>query len=243
MKKPPRLDNQPLAVFYGGTNGSGKSTLRYEYRIADSSIEMHIDPDRIARSINANDPRSVDLAAGRKALEYFDRAIAAKLSFTLESTLTGSGIIKRIQRASEAGFKTELRYVGLESPDLNVQRVAERVAKGGHHIDEDVIRRRYDDSRQNLMKALVIADKVVIWDNSQPLFRICATITAGKLDIEQGKELPTWVASFLKDAFPREAQLQSQIKKLEGRGLPSSNLSKTLENIERDKNEGDDLEP
>jgi predicted ABC-type ATPase len=243
MKKPPRQDDAPLAVFYGGTNGSGKSTLRYEYRVADASIEMHIDPDRIARSINSSDPRSVDLAAGRKALEFFDRAIAADLSFTLESTLTGNGIIKRIQKASDAGFKTELRYVGLESPDLNVERVSQRVAKGGHHIDEAVIRRRYDDSRHNLIKALEIADKVVIWDNSQPVFQLCATIINGKLDIQGGIKLPDWVSAFLKEVYPREFHLPTQVSLLENPALPSSNLSKALKNVTREKESDEELDP
>jgi len=243
MKKHPRQDNAPLAVFYGGTNGSGKSTLRNEYQVPDASIKMHIDPDRIARTINPNDPRSVDLAAGRKALEYFDRTIAAQLSFTLESTLTGNGIIKRIQKASEAGFKTELRYVGLNSPDLNVERVAQRVAKGGHHIDEEVIRRRYDDSRQNLKKALAFTDRVVIWDNSQPVFLMCATINEGQLKIETGAKLPEWVMSFLREAFPQENKLLTQLSLMENPALPSSTLSTALKKASREKCDEDDLEP
>ena len=34
-------------------------------------------------------------------------------------------------------------FFWLETPELAIQRVAERVSKGGHNIPVDIIRRRY----------------------------------------------------------------------------------------------------
>lgn len=230
---PPSDQEKPLAVFYGGTNGSGKSTLRGEYQ--DSSIEVHIDPDRIARSINPDDPRSADIAAGKKSVEFFNSAISNSMSFTMESTLTGKSIIGRMQKAKDAGFKIELRYVGLESADLNVTRVAERVAKGGHHIDEHVIRKRYDASRENLAAASLIANRVVVWDNSGPKASLCATINEGVLEIRKGQVLPEWIADVLKQISPILKNSPIALQKLLGAPLPKGSFGAAVKRIERDQ--------
>lgn len=240
---PPSEDEKPLAIFYGGTNGSGKSTLRGEYQ--DATIEFHIDPDRIARKINPEDPRSVDMAAGRQALEFFKIALANSTPFTMESTLTGRSIIGRMQQAKDAGFSIELRYVGLESADLNVMRVAERVAKGGHHIDEHVIRKRYGESRENLAAASLIANRVVVWDNSGPEANLWATITEGMLEVRQDQVLPAWIADVIKQISPSLKNSPLDLRKLLGDPLPTGSFGEAVKRMDQDKdlNSTSDREP
>lgn len=56
-------------------------------------------------------------------------------------------------------------YFWLRSSDL----AAQRVASGGHSIPEDVIRRRYERGRQNLIKLyLPLCDGWMLFDNSEP---------------------------------------------------------------------------
>lgn len=158
------MPERPLALFYAGPNGSGKSTLRE--LDDDSRIQTHIDPDAIARAMNAGDAQAADLSAGREALRRFKAALVAKTSFSMETTLSGASILKRMADARAAGFEVALRYVALDDPDENVARVADRVARGGHHIPEVVIRRRYTESLENLPRAIVLCDKAIIRDNS-----------------------------------------------------------------------------
>ncbi|MFZ3000667.1 MAG: zeta toxin family protein [Undibacterium umbellatum] len=185
------MSERPIALFYGGTNGSGKSTLREID--SGSKITKHIDPDAIARIMNPQDPRSVDVAAGREAIHQFKQALSAKISFTMETTLTGNGILRRMEEAKEAGFQVQLRYVGLSSADVNVERVANRVAKGGHHIDEDVIRRRYSESQGNLVRAVAICDKTLIRDNSGAMPVTYLKIENNQITKLTDKEAPNWI--------------------------------------------------
>lgn len=156
------MKTKPQVIFYAGTNGSGKSSLR-EY---DNESLLQIDPDVIARAINPLAPRSVDIAAGRIATTLFADAIKNKQSFSIETTLTGKGVLRRMQLAKDAGFGVTLKYVGLNSLDLNKSRIAQRVERGGHHIDDAVVERRYSESLENLKKASLIADRTMIFDNS-----------------------------------------------------------------------------
>ena len=167
---------KPKAVFFTGTNGSGKSTMR-EHMLKDPEFAqefVHIDPDKIARGINPNDPRSVDIEAGRLAIGQFNQAIAEKRSFSMETTLTGSSVLGRIQKAKDAGFEVDIYHVGLGLPDLNVKRVQSRVSQGGHHIDEAVIRKRFHQSQNNLKEVIdrKLADNLYVIDNSDKHYRL-----------------------------------------------------------------------
>ena len=59
-----------------------------------------------------------------------------------------------------------LIYVVLDSPERSIERIKLRVAKGGHHVDDDDVRRRYDRSLEQLKWFLDQADQAWIYDNS-----------------------------------------------------------------------------
>ena len=66
----------------------------------------------------------------------------------------------------KSGFKIKLHYVGLESSKLAIQRVADRVSKGGHGIPKEDIERRYNTSLSNLKEVMPLVDNLYIYDNS-----------------------------------------------------------------------------
>jgi len=57
-------------------------------------------------------------------------------------------------------------YVGLSSPELHIERVRERVARGGHDIPDEKIRERWEGSRKNLIRLLPRVAELVMYDNS-----------------------------------------------------------------------------
>ncbi len=225
------MSERPIALFYGGTNGSGKSTLREID--SGSKISKHIDPDAIARIMNPQDPRAVDVAAGREAIQQFKQALAAKTSFTMETTLTGNGILRRMEEAKAAGFQVQLRYVGLNSADVNVERVANRVAKGGHHIDEDVIRRRYTESQENLLKAVAICDKTLIRDNSGAMPVSYLKIENNQITKLTDKEAPNWIKTIENKILTDINARQARAARNENSGEVGANKVKEAEKTEK----------
>ncbi len=180
-----------MALFYAGCNGAGKSSLR-SVGLDTESAFLVIDPDAIAKGICPTDPRSVDVQAGRQAIEHLGLAIAAGQSFSLETTLSGTSVLKRIRTAKAAGFFVELRYVGLACFDLNIERVAQRVAKGGHAIDAQTIERRYKTSLANLPIALQWVDEASIWDNSYEVPQLHLVVSPSSVTVLQAKQ-PGWI--------------------------------------------------
>ena len=65
-----------------------------------------------------------------------------------------------------AGYRLELHYVSLESPDLALNRIRNRVSLGGHDVPELDVRRRFARSRANLPCAIALADAVRLYDNT-----------------------------------------------------------------------------
>ena len=177
-----------LAIFYCGTNGAGKTTLR---GFNKDTVQIVIDSDHIAMQINPENPRLVDSQAGRKAIELFKFAIKQQISFSMESTLSGNSILQRIKTAKENGFFVRLNYIGVNSVSINIDRVKARVASGGHFIDEETIRNRYDISLQNLTKILPLCDEVFIYDNSGEVPNLIFHLSENELT-QWVDELPKW---------------------------------------------------
>ncbi|MCT8555995.1 zeta toxin family protein [Glaesserella parasuis] len=182
------MHNKSLAIFYCGTNGAGKSTLRSFNR---DSVQIVIDSDHIAMQINPDNPRLADIEAGRKAIELFKFAIRHNISFSMESTLSGTSILQRMEVAKK-NFYTRLNYVGVDDPKINIARVKARVKAGGHFIDEETIKRRYQISRENLIQAILLNDETFIYDNSSDSPKIQLVISANKTVTKLADKLPQW---------------------------------------------------
>lgn len=182
-------------LIYGGPNGSGKSSLRDHGRRTDG-VEVVIDPDRIARSINPLSPREADRAAGQETLRLFAATLAARQTMSLETTLSGQTILRRLRLAKDAGYWVELRYVALDFVDLNIERVQARAAKGGHDIAPDVIRRRYASSFSNLPETLSIVSRAVLIDNSGAVPRAVLETVEGRI-VTTAPDLPGWLRSLM----------------------------------------------
>jgi predicted ABC-type ATPase len=93
-------------------------------------------------------------------------AIRHHTNFNFETTLGANTIPTLLREAAESGLLVHMYYVGLESPEMHVRRVASRVQKGGHSIPEGKIRQRYESSPRNLISLWPALHRVVLFDNS-----------------------------------------------------------------------------
>lgn len=81
-------------------------------------------------------------AAGRELLRRLAAHLARSETFTLETTLSSISYARQIPDWRRAGYAVWLYYLEVESADLSIARLAQRVAAGGHGILEADIRRR-----------------------------------------------------------------------------------------------------
>lgn len=158
-------------TLYAGVNGAGKSTMYSIIKL--DGHEERVNSDEILVSNGGNWKNEKDqIQAGIEAVKRINRYIKEGVSFNQETTLAGRSILGTIQKARENGFFVIIYYIGLNSPDLAIERVNSRVKGGGHGISEDVIRKRYDASLFMLKGVLSLCDFAMIYDNSKDFDKI-----------------------------------------------------------------------
>ena len=158
--------SQPVIYLFGGSNGAGKTTFARAYLPNENPDARFLNADEIARGLSPFSPQTMALKAGRLMLEEVRGCIEARLSFGLESTLSGKTYIGLLSKAKQAGYEIELHYLWLPNVELAVRRVRQRVRKGGHSVPEPDIRRRYRRSVDHLLRDyLPLADRWSIWNN------------------------------------------------------------------------------
>lgn len=161
---------QPTYIVFAGVNGVGKSTFYHsgQWAASTSMLSMpRVNPDEIlVRSGGKSDSRTDQMRAGREALRMMDDLFAKRKSFNQETTLTGHLSLRSMERARSLGYRIILYYIGVDSPETSLARIAHRVSVGGHPIDEESVRRRYIASIRNLSRALDMCDEATVFDNS-----------------------------------------------------------------------------
>jgi predicted ABC-type ATPase len=185
--------NMPKFVIVGGPNGSGKSSQSKPY--LDDGL-LFLNPDEIARVISAKTEIERAIEAGRVVLNYVRDLIDQKRSFGLESTLSGTAQLQMIKRAKAAGYTVRLIYVTTDDPAINLDRVAARVARGGHHIVSKDVIRRWHRSIEGLDRYLKVVDEATLIDNSGGAPIVVAELTSGKVSM-LAPNVPIWAKQSL----------------------------------------------
>lgn len=159
----------PICRIIAGPNGAGKTTFALTYLRQFPEAQSFVNADLIAAGLSPLAPQLQLLAASRLMLAEIEGHVAAARSFAFETTLSGRGYLRLIQRLRSRGWRVELIYLALPSLELSILRVAERVAHGGHDVPEAVLRRRFPRSLQLLLNAYAPAvDHVLCNLNAGP---------------------------------------------------------------------------
>ena len=88
-------------------------------------------------------------------------------SFAFETTLSGHLYARLIPRWRKSGYRVKLIFLSLPNPELAIARVAARVAQGGHHVTNAVVRRRFESGLRNFQDIYMeLVDKWEWYDNS-----------------------------------------------------------------------------
>lgn len=145
-----------------GCNGAGKTTASYTVLPEILDCREFVNADEIARGLSPFNPESVAIEAGRLMLQRIEDLLAKDETFSIETTLATKSYINLVRRAQDKGYQVNILFFWLRTPELAMQRVAERVANGGHNIPEDIIKRRYVAGIRNLFRLFM--SEVDFWD-------------------------------------------------------------------------------
>ena len=176
----------PLLLVVGGPNGAGKSTAIAQLRPPGEAVNVDEIASTLGGPTTGRNARAARLAIGR-----IDALLDARQDFNFETTLSSQQALNVMSRAKDRGYRVELAFIILRSPDLHVARVKQRVAQGGHDIPIETIRRRYGRSLDNLRQAVGLADQTIVYDNTEPTLRTLVRRTGAELLFDG---LADWIA-------------------------------------------------
>ncbi len=144
--------SHPIVVVIAGPNGAGKTTSAS--RLLQDALAVHefVNADTIAAGLSAFRPESVSFAAGRLMLRRMKALATANTDFAFETTLASRSFAPWLKELQEKGYRVHLMMLTLPTPDLAVARVATRVRLGGHHVSEEVVRRRFHAGLKNFFR-------------------------------------------------------------------------------------------
>jgi len=123
-----------------GPNGAGKTTTAMPLILNTTIVYEFVNADEIARGLAPMHPESMSLTASKLMINRIKELLEASKSLAFETTGSGTNYIKHFKEAQRNGYEVCLMFLWLPSPDLAVERVAQRVAQGGHYIPEHTIR-------------------------------------------------------------------------------------------------------
>jgi predicted ABC-type ATPase len=177
----PASAERPQIIVLGGPNGAGKTTVSRSALAGVLQVSDFVNADTIAAGLAAFNPESVALQAGRLMLARLHELAACRASFAFETTLASRSFAPWLRGLITSGYEVQLLYVWLRSPDLAVARVRARIAKGGHAIPEETIRRRYWRSASNFARLYSpMVNQWRVYDNSRESPRLVAFRAAGE---------------------------------------------------------------
>lgn len=158
---------KPRCIVIAGPNGAGKTTFAREYLPKVAGVVQFVNADLIAQGLAPLDPGIAALAAGRLVLQEVNRLAAARVDFAFESTLSGVSYVRHLTNWKKRGYRIEIVYLRLRSPQLALRRIAARMRQGGHSVPRADVLRRFDRGWEHFVRVYrPLAHEWAVYDNS-----------------------------------------------------------------------------
>ncbi len=160
-------NSPPSIVILAGPNGAGKTTVGSRLIAEKFRLSHFVNADDIARGLNVFAPEEAAADAARVMLTRLKELARRRVDFGFETTLATRSFAPWLRELVSRGYRIHLFFVTLAAPEISIFRVAERVRAGGHHVPEEVVRRRFERGIRNFFELYSpIARSWEVYDNT-----------------------------------------------------------------------------
>ena len=180
----------PVVYMFGGPNGAGKSTF---YNSAGSGY-----PQVNADVLLAQNPSLTLAGAAVLQVRRIKQLLAERATFSTENNLYKPNNYNLVREYQALGYWVGVIYVSLASAAHCKERVAGRVAQGGHNIPEKQIEERFAGGLETLKLMYRVPNRLLLLDNTSPSRELnrqpLLTVEHGRIT-QEAAALPPWVAA------------------------------------------------
>ncbi len=167
-----------------GPNGVGKTTFASKFLPKYANCQNFINADLIAQGMSPFSPEAAAVRAGRLVLSEIRFFARRRVSFAFETTLSGRSYLRLIRQLKKQGYRVHFFFLWVDTVDVVLARVRERVLKGGHDVPQSVLYRRYGRSIRNFFADYrPLANSWYLFDNTGTKPEVIAVGGGGKLHI------------------------------------------------------------
>lgn len=174
----------------GGVHGVGKSSFVGALRAVRSDLGIVVDPECLTTQCGGNEHEGDKLA-----VQHIEKALSDEVDFTLETSLSGKYPKLLCKRAKEAGYYIRLYYIGLDTAEESIQRILNRVERGGHDIPSRDVEACFSHRFSNVLKILSYCDEAKFFDNDNG-FVLVGEYYSGQI-LPVGTYQPAWFSELL----------------------------------------------
>ncbi len=137
--------------------------------------------------------------------EFFRfRLLKEENTFSFETVMSHPSKVIFLRMAKSANFTTYLYFICTQDPKINIQRILNRVKKGGHDVDQDKTMQRYYRSLGLLFESFMIADRAFVIDSSNTSRDVIVEKRKNDIMIHN-QNLPEWVSIYLLDKITQSS--------------------------------------
>lgn len=140
-----------------------------------SSFTSYLNTENIKKNLIIEDNTFI-WSGDKENMTYICAAIADYLrqkmlksdsSFACETVFSHPSKLDFLKNAKKKGFKIYLYFISTKKPEINIERVENRIQGGGHAVPEEKVKNRYTKTMNNLFDAVLLSDKAFLFDNSE----------------------------------------------------------------------------
>jgi predicted ABC-type ATPase len=158
---------RPIVHVIAGPNGAGKTTFARVFLAGAPGGESFLNADLLAAGLSPLAPGTMELRAGRLLLERWHELASTRANFAFETTMSGRTYGRMLWRLKDQGYEIRMAYLWLDSSDLSLRRIRQRVRKGGHNVLPEIVLRRHLPGIRNFLHFyLSLADEALLFDAS-----------------------------------------------------------------------------
>ncbi|MBI4324719.1 MAG: AAA family ATPase [Chloroflexi bacterium] len=167
----------PHLWLFAGPNGAGKTTFT-QLPQWSGHIRHFLNADELTRQLlnqqgfrtYASTPADIlqraNVSAAENVFSEVCRLLNSGEAVAVETVLSTDKYRPVVEKLRREHGIFNLVYIGLRSPELSRERVARRVAQGGHPVPEEKLAGRWRRSLEHLPWFASGADHFYIYDNS-----------------------------------------------------------------------------
>ena len=179
--------SQPQLIIFAGANGAGKTTAA-KVLLPKKDVLEFVNADEIAQGLSPLNPDGQRVRAGKLVIARMQELIAKKKNFAIETTLSGSTLAGLLLKARQQGYFISMFYIYTGDVRINIRRIRQRVAEGGHNVPAEDVKRRYVRGLHNLFHLYYdLCDRIMIYNMSGE--------KRPELVVQRNSRLPAIVAS------------------------------------------------